>query len=666
MPTGPSMNPAPEPWRELAALCARAQASGWRGLALVQGMGEEAWPGLAAVLGAALWAGSAAPEGFEALDENRSRTGLGGACRHAVLDLRAAARPDLLGRLGGMLRAGGVLVLLLPPPEAPLSRFLERLLRLAEGEDWILRLPPQGASGGVLPERPTTRDTAQARADQVAVVEALCLAAEAAEPAVLLAPRGRGKSAALGMAARRLLESGRAKRVMVSAPSRRALDSFFAFFGSGAGDGLVFLPPDALPAALDEDTWLILDEAAALGSERLRRLIAATPRLWMATTTEGYEGSGRGFVLRQLGWLRKHHPRHRVLRLTRPMRWSSGDPLEAWLQRVLCLNPALPTLPAATAEGVAPIEHLCLDRARLVRDEALLAEVFGLLVSAHYRTRPSDLALLLDGEDVTVHALREQGRIVALALVQHEAGLAPELAQAVYAGQRRPPGRLQAQSLAAHVGLPEAATLDQRRILRIAVRPERQRQGLGRRLLQAVAGQTRAEGGALLGASFAAEPGLLDFWQACGFLPVHLGLRPERSTGLPSLLVLQGLDARGEAVVAEARALMGRRLGCLQEHGLLDLPPGLPLPEGPVAASRLAAERAACLHGLRGFELALHALLPEVRARMPLPEPLATLWRLRVEQGLDWPRVARAAGLSGKRAAREAMRAGLRDLLSGA
>ncbi|RMG57060.1 MAG: hypothetical protein D6717_05350 [Gammaproteobacteria bacterium] len=62
----------------------------------------------------------------------------------------------------------------------------------------------------------------------------------------------------------------------------------------------------------------------------------------------------------------------------------------------------------------------------------------------------------------------------------------------------------------------------------------------------------------------------------------------------------------------------------------------------------------------------LHALQPEVQARKPLPEPLATLWRLRVEEGLDWPEVARQAGLSGKRVARAAMREGLRDLFSAA
>ncbi|RMG57061.1 MAG: tRNA(Met) cytidine acetyltransferase [Gammaproteobacteria bacterium] len=648
----------------LKAYAEACAARGWRGLVCIEGPGGRVDALCHSLEPDLVWTGSAPPDGVSVLDRNASRTALGSSCGHVVIDWRQHADADLMGRAGGMLRAGGLLVLLMPPRGHP-SRFIGRVRLFAEREPWVLHVRPGKISGGALPSgvSDVQMEHRNTLLEQSEAVQGLCACAEEGVPGILLAPRGRGKSAALGMLAERLLRQGVAGRVVVSAPSRRSLESFFRHGGTVAG--CEFLPPDALPDQFSEDTWLMLDEAAALGAARLRRLIESTPRLLMATTTEGYEGSGRGFLLRQLGWLKRQYPQHRVLRLERPMRWAADDPLEDWLNRLLCLRTPEWRQGESAARPIRPAtaEHGLLDRDRLARDEALLQEVFALLVSAHYRTRPADLAFLLDAQDVEVHVLREAGRIVAVALTQREAGLPNDLAQAIYRGERRPPGRLLAQSLAAHVGLPEAACLDQLRIVRIAVLPERQRQGLGKRLVQACIERAEALGLSMLGAAFAHEPGIERFWRQCGLAPVHLGLRPERSTGQPSLLLVRGLDEQGRRLAEEATVLMGRRFRALAEKGLIQLPKGLELPTGSVPEQRLATERMAYVQGRRGFELALHALQPEVQARKPLPEPLATLWRLRVEEGLDWPEVARQAGLRGKRAARAVMREGLKTLL---
>ena len=69
-----------------------------------------------------------------------------------------------------------------------------------------------------------------------------------------------------------------------------------------------------------------------------------------------------------------------------------------------------------------------LDRDALMDDETTLAQVFGLLVWAHYRTRPFDLRQMLDAPEVSVQVLRHGESIVATALVAEEGGLDAPLA----------------------------------------------------------------------------------------------------------------------------------------------------------------------------------------------------------------------------------------------
>ena len=335
--------------------------------------------------------------------------------------------------------------------------------------------------------------------DQRQAVAAILRAARgrARRPLVIVADRGRGKTAALGIAAGELLGSGM-RRILVTAPRLSAVDPLFHHAtrrrpeAQAAGE-LRFQAPDALCQAPEPADLLLVDEAAAIPAPLLECLLQAYPRLVFATTIHGYEGTGRGFEVRFRHALERLTPDYRRIALQTPIRWAAADPLEALVARALLLD----ANPAADAGVLAAmpdkVEPLRFDRDALVRDEATLSQLFGLLVLAHYQTRPLDLRHLLDGPNLQVHALRQGGHIVATALVASEGGLDQDLAEEIYQGRRRPQGHLLPQTLSAHAGLAVAPTLRWARIVRLAVHPAVQGRGLGRRLLQWIGDQNRGQ-----------------------------------------------------------------------------------------------------------------------------------------------------------------------------
>ncbi len=545
-----------------------------------------------------LWLGQAGPPGREVVRPRHAEHYLGSECAVLVFDAHEGLHPDRLAAALGTLRGGGLLCLLVPggadwPDRVPgLERLApwpldggavaRRLLwRLRDG---LVDLP--GArllTPGAVPDWPRVTPPSGAwrlNPQQQAAVQAIGAVAEAPSAAlVLTADRGRGKSTAIGEALGRLLNGG--KRVWLCAPSRAAVASLYARLhqvcprAAGEGDTLrlgggrlEFLPPQALLARSPDCDLLVIDEAAALGLGTLKTLVPRHPRLVFSTTVHGYEGSGRGFLVRFLDWLAARTPELRRLSLDRPVRWAPGDPLETWLNRALLLD-AEPR-PAGAADSPC-LEWLRQDA--LARDEALLRQVFGLLVSAHYQTRPSDLQQLLDGPGVRILVARQGPAVCGVALLVEEGGFPRDLAEAVHAGRRRPRGHMLLQSLSQHAGWGQAPRLRAWRVMRIAVQAGLRRRGLGSALLRAVERQARARGLDLLGTAFGLEAGVLRFWLSQGYRPARLGQRVDPASGAHSVFLLKGLSPQGRALQAEAHAAFARDLSSRPASGLPGLPP---------------------------------------------------------------------------------------------
>ncbi len=501
-----------------------------------------------------LWI-STAPLIPGALPASKARTVLGQEFGTLVFDAFSGFDVNAFAAVCGTLRGGGHLLLLSPPlaswpeypdpdyrrfipypylPEAVCGRFLKRLVGVLgdNSSPSALALPTDGE------ERPVCLP-ALSQADAVSTI------VQAQAPVVLSADRGRGKSAALGMAASQLMDTG--QRVLLTAPSRATVAAVFKH----ATTPPRFFAPDDLLHTLPAGDVLLVDEAAAIPLPLLLKMLTHYPRCVFSTTLQGYEGSGRGFALRFQAELSARGAVWQGIQLTRPMRWIDNDPLENLLNRALLLD--VDTAPVLEQPGSAGGGVSChpLDRDDLAADEALLRQVFGLLVTAHYQTRPSDLRQMLDAPDLSIHVLQAQNQVLAVALLSREGGLDAELTAAIHAGQRRPHGHLLAQTLTFHAGIAGAAELKCERIMRLAVHPARQQQGLGRSLLAALVRYAEAQAADYIGVSYALTPGLQAFWTQAGFNLARIGHRKDAASGSRSAVQILGLTAAGKALSAQ-------------------------------------------------------------------------------------------------------------------
>lgn len=482
---------------------------------------------------------------------NKTHTLLGQETDCIVFDAHSGFAVNAFAAVSGTLRGGGMLYLLTPPqdaweafPDPDYQRFLPYPWRPDEVTGRFLRRLARMLADRPIPAPPRIRDGNYMRQS-----EAVEVIATAAVPVVLTADRGRGKSAALGMAASRLLAQG--NRVALTAPSRATVESVFRH----AANPPVFLAPDDLLQTRPEAEVLMVDEAAAIPVPLLLNMLGHYPRCVFSTTLHGYEGSGRGFALRFQQQLEAHAPGWKSIRLHQPIRWAENDPLEHFIHQALLLDVDLTPLQAGERLG-DDVAYRCLDRDALAQNEALLRQLFGLLVTAHYQTRPSDLRQMLDAPDISIHVLEQAGEILAVALLSREGGLDVVLTAAIHAGKRRPHGHPIPQTLTFHAGIRGAAQLLCERVMRIAVHPELQGQGLGTQLLECLVKYAEDSGADYIGVSYALTPALLRFWERAGFVLARIGHRKDSASGSRSAVQIRGLTAAGK-VLADQLSVHG-------------------------------------------------------------------------------------------------------------
>ena len=615
------------------------------------------------------WFGTRIPPGVAGVHPAQAAHWLGRELDALVFETGSDLPADALAIAAGLLRGGGVFLLLVgPSAPTPFVRRLQRFLdeAIVEWPDAEAMLPAP------LPIRPGGElhlNAGQARIFRKVVGLPV---AEGGSSVVITAPRGRGKSTLLGALVGHWRTQGDVA-LRVTAPNPAAIRPLLAGLGpfpgsqcpSGPNVPDVYVAPAPLLAEPMQLDLLVVDEAAALPVHHLLALAALAPRSIFATTTAGFEGSGRGFRLRFLEALRQRGHPLREFRLQQPVRWPANDPLEDWITRLFLLDAEA----EATGSARYPAGRMrWLSGDRLERDEGRLAAVVGLLSDAHYRTRPSDLRRWLDGAGWHVGLFEPVGggSLLGVILARSEPGLDAALARAVWRGERRPPGHFLPCVLAGHGAL-DAACRRALRVARIAVHPQWQRRGLGTHMLRAVLHHARRQGFAVLGASLGARPDLLRFWHAAGFHTLRIGFRRETTSGLHAAVVLRGLDARARADLGALRGQVAAdwpiwRRGSLREleaDTAVAVEQDLPAPRWHGVEADAESVLSFADAG-RPFELALPALYRWLQADPGILDRLsvrdARLLEAAVLNLRDWSELSVLAGESGRAGVIRALR----------
>ncbi|EEC47512.1 predicted protein [Phaeodactylum tricornutum CCAP 1055/1] len=287
------------------------------------------------------------------------------------------------------------------------------------------------------------------------------------------------------------------------------------------------------PAETDKFTSaeiVAIDEAAAIPLPVVRALMSHPDRLtFLSSTINGYEGTGRALRGRHAemqaassaansivgakskkGEAKVHEQRWAAaaaaileaseeIELLTPIRYAHGDSVEAWLNKLLCLDCGSASNLKLNGGAPAPgdCELYSVDRDALFSfhklSEAFLQKVMGLYTSAHYKNSPNDLQMLSDAPAHSLFVLlspsAEQDAnslpdVLTVVQVALEGRISRKAVEAQLARGHRSAGDLIPWTISQQFGDSKFAQLSGARIVRVAVHPSVQGMGYGSRAIE--------------------------------------------------------------------------------------------------------------------------------------------------------------------------------------
>ncbi|CAM3921165.1 tRNA(Met) cytidine acetyltransferase TmcA [Rheinheimera salexigens] len=625
------------------------------------------------------WLGADAPPSATMVSQGRNYQLLGTECDVLIINAFSGFAADAVAATSGCVKAGGLWLVLCPefniwqqqvnpahqsllpyPIDAKQHQgyFIPFWLKQLQQANVIIGHNQQLVQPLQWPILPKITDVSPpfASQDQVKAVQAIqrVLTGHRRRPLVLTADRGRGKSAALGIAAAQLIQHTR-QGFIITAPSPQAaaiaLQHFQQLTPVSEHNLLRFMAIDELLAQVPTAALVFIDEAAAIPTPILQQLLARYSRLVFATTEHGYEGTGRGFTVRFQQHLTQQCPGWQKLHMQQAIRYQQHDPLEQLIFNSFLLQSTTPQF-NAVAEQRYDIK--CYSAQDWLKQPEKLQQVFSLLSLAHYQTQVKDLASLLDNPQLSVITLETTDNVLACALLSIEGNITGDLAQQIYYGERRLQGHLLAQSLAFHCAQPELASLALLRVMRIAVQPELQRQQLGSQLLEQIDNYAKQFGMAYVGTSYGVSIDLLKFWQQAGYCPVRLGQTADKASSEYSLLMLKAITTTSEHSQEMALQFRQQLPSLVAEHYPL-LPAKLILAlavtkqQQPLTALELE-QLWLFSQQKRPYELISHLLLNWFNQHFTsLPEQSALTLAAKLWQQHSWQQISEQYIISGKK-----------------
>ncbi|XP_064111307.1 RNA cytidine acetyltransferase-like [Macrobrachium nipponense] len=268
-------------------------------------------------------------------------------------------------------------------------------------------------------------------------------------------------------------------------------------------------PTDA--RKLSQAELLVIDEAAAIPLPYVKALLGSYYVL-MASTVNGYEGTGRSLSLKLLSQLRQQasgsadsttatstdvsaNQKLNEVSLKESIRYSDGDPVEKWLNDLLCLD----ATSLVTQSSTCPPPHSCqlyyVNKGVLFsgneESEDFLHQIVSLLVASHYRNSPDDLQVLSDAPAHHLFVLLSPiasnmtslPTVLVVIQISLEGNIGKKVADECKSRGERPSGDLVPWALAAQFSNSGLTKLVTARIVRVATHPDYQSMGYGSRAL---------------------------------------------------------------------------------------------------------------------------------------------------------------------------------------
>jgi len=234
----------------------------------------------------------------------------------------------------------------------------------------------------------------------------------------------------------------------------------------------------------------------------------------LSSTIHGYEGTGRSLSLKLLSSLKEQN-RMRAsnqsnsgqgamgrklneIQLDQPIRYGNNDPIEKWLNELLCLD-ATKDVQGLTAGFPHPneCELYFVNRDTLFsyhhQTEKFLTKIMNIFVSSHYKNTPNDLQLLSDAPAHQIFVLlgniegQQSGElpdVLCAIQVCFEGEINQQTINMNLKRGLRPAGDLIPWTVSEQFQDESFAGLSGIRIVRIATHPNAQKRGYGSRALE--------------------------------------------------------------------------------------------------------------------------------------------------------------------------------------
>jgi len=515
-------------------------------------------------------------------EQAKIKSVLGMQCDAIIFDARIGIDLNALYAASGLVSHSGIIMLLLPNnfeshiqhydpirfsfnDTSPTPNFIEKYFRsiVERGMPYIsknkLHLPlGQMCSEFELQKTANIQLSYEQKSIQSTIVNTACSNTKH----LILGARGRGKSTLLGAIAYEFMAQG--KQLVITAPNKQQIVEIEKQYTlqceshNNATNPLTFLAPDQCCSNIREANILLIDEVASIAPTLIQEMINTYNIVILSGTTNGYEGSGQGFVQRVLPYIQEHYP-CTINTLNKPFRWQPNDPVEAFFDAILCADKAQYTLSQSSVEQkqstmVTPsIEWL--DKQILLSDDAVYQQVFQLLQSAHYQTSPNDIVRVLDASDhiIGIASIKTTTgkQIIGVVLGIIEGGRALQtIAKDISRGHRRVQGHLSPQSLALSINEATLCSLQYLRVTRIAVAKQFRRQNVGSLLLDYCFTWAGNNGYDCVSTSFGLTDTLLSFWLSNHFSIAKMGNRIDTSSGTSSVMLVRTINGMQEHINA--------------------------------------------------------------------------------------------------------------------